>query len=306
MNHQRFLRYVDEVARRGSIRQAAEYLHVAPSAVDRRIHDLEYELGTPIFERLPRGMRLTAAGELFMHYVRESRAELERVRSQIEALKGLRRGKIGLVASQRLAPEFLPRVIAGFRQVHPQVAFDVQIGDHVRALKLLRDYEIDLAVVFNPTAASDIERLAEVELPLMATMRSDHPLAHQPSVKLRDCAGYPIILASPDSGGRQVLSRFLAHKSLQFEPVIVSNNFEFIRGYLLREPAISFQLGHSAVEPAGPVVARPVDERGLPKGSLVLATLRGRQLSVAAMAFAEYCRQVFTASPEAGDSGERC
>src|SRR5258708_6843898 len=55
MNHLRFLRYVDEVARPGSIRQAAERLHVAPSAVNRRILDLEDELGTPIFERLPRG-----------------------------------------------------------------------------------------------------------------------------------------------------------------------------------------------------------------------------------------------------------
>lgn len=293
MNHQRFLRYVDEVARRGSIRQASEALHIAPSAIDRRIQDLEYELGTPIFERFPRGMRLTAAGELFLHYVRQSQAELELTRSQIEALKGLRRGKVTLVASQRLAPEFLPRVVADFRKTHPKVAFEIQIGDHVRALKLLRDFEIDLAVVFNPTAVSDIEWLAEVELPLMATMSSTHPLAGQPSVKLRDCAGYPIILASPESGGRQVLSRFLDHKSLKIEPMIVSNNFEFIRGYLLREPAISFQLGHSAIEPSGPVVALPVDERGLPKGNLVLAVLKGRQLSVAAMAFAEHCRAFF-------------
>ena len=88
MNHLRFLRYADEVARAGSIRQAAERLHVAPSAVNRRIQDIEEELGTPIFERLPRGMRLTTAGELFMRYVRGRAADLERVRSEIEELKG--------------------------------------------------------------------------------------------------------------------------------------------------------------------------------------------------------------------------
>ena len=70
MNHLRFLKYFDETARAGSIRQAAERLHVAPSAVNRRIKDLEAELGVPLFERLPRGMRLTAAGELFVQYVR--------------------------------------------------------------------------------------------------------------------------------------------------------------------------------------------------------------------------------------------
>ena len=76
MNHLRLLRYVDEVARVGSIRQAAERLHVAPSAVNRRIQDIEDELGTPIFERLPRGMRLTAAGELFVRYIRGRAADL--------------------------------------------------------------------------------------------------------------------------------------------------------------------------------------------------------------------------------------
>ena len=77
MNHLRFLSYVDEVARVGSIRQAADRLHIAPSAVNRRILDIEEELGTPLFERLPRGVRLTAAGELFVAYIR-SRPKKER------------------------------------------------------------------------------------------------------------------------------------------------------------------------------------------------------------------------------------
>src|SRR5712692_1811533 len=75
MNHLRFLHYVDEVARVGSVRQAAERLHVAASAVNRRVQDIEDELGTPIFERLPRGMRLTAAGELFVRYIRSRAAD---------------------------------------------------------------------------------------------------------------------------------------------------------------------------------------------------------------------------------------
>ena len=100
MNHLRFLKYFDEVARAGSIRQAAERLHVAPSAVNRRIQDLEEELGVPLFERLPRGMRLTSAGELFVQYVRSRASALDEVRSEIEELQGLRRGSVKVVASQ--------------------------------------------------------------------------------------------------------------------------------------------------------------------------------------------------------------
>ena len=86
MNHLRFLKYFDEVARAGSIRQAAEALHVAPSSVNRRIQDLEEELGVPLFERLPRGMRLTAAGELFVQYVRGRASALDAIEPDPVAL----------------------------------------------------------------------------------------------------------------------------------------------------------------------------------------------------------------------------
>ena len=115
MRHLRFLRYVDEVARAGSIRKAADVLHVTASAVNRRIMDLEEELGAPLFERRPRGVRLTAAGELFVRYIREQTGDVERMKSQIEDLKGLRRGTVRIACSQALALDFLPREIAAYR-----------------------------------------------------------------------------------------------------------------------------------------------------------------------------------------------
>ena len=79
--HAAVLRYFDHVARHGSIRKAAEALHVVSSALNRRILDLEAELGSPLFERLPRGVRPTAAGELFLNYVRRSMRELRASRA---------------------------------------------------------------------------------------------------------------------------------------------------------------------------------------------------------------------------------
>src|SRR5262245_28837188 len=119
MKHLRVLRYVDEVARVGSIRKAADQLNVTASAVNRRIMDLEEELDTPLFERRPRGVRLTAAGEVFVSYLREQNSDLERMKSQIEDLKGMRRGTVRVACSQAVALDFLPRQIAEFRKRHP-------------------------------------------------------------------------------------------------------------------------------------------------------------------------------------------
>jgi DNA-binding transcriptional LysR family regulator len=290
MNHLRFLRYADEVARVGSIRQAAERLHVAPSAVNRRIQDIEDELGTPIFERLPRGMRLTTAGELFMRYVRGRAAELERVRSEIEELKGLRRGVVRLVASQALAPHFLPQVIQAFRQAHPLVAFEARIGDHVQAAAALRNFETDVALVFNLAPESDIERASTLEQRLMAVMHEQHPLARLPSLRLRDCADYPVLLPNRDTGGRQLLDRFLARSSIQLHTMVESNSFEFLRGCLFDRQSISFQMAIGAPPHEHGIVAKPIDDRGFPHGELVLASLRGRQLPTIAYAFVEFLK----------------
>lgn len=298
MNHLRLLNYVDEVARAGSIRQAAERLHVAPSAVNRRIQDLEEELDAPLFERLPRGMRLTAAGELFVGYIRSRSAHLEQVRSDIEDLRGLRRGNVRIVASQALAPAFLPRAVAGFREAHPLVAVQALIGDHVQAVQSLRRFEIDLALVFNPAPEADIERSYEFEQKLVAVMRRGHPLATRPVLRIRDCAEFPLVLPVADIGGRQLLERFLAGSSVKLRPIVESNSFEFMRGYLLYEQAISFQIAIGAVVQGEDLVARELADRAFPRGQLVLASLRGRQLPLVAYAFAEHLRKAMDATGE--------
>src|ERR1700733_2577985 len=121
----RIFRYVDAVARHGSIRKAAEALPVVSSSLNRRILDLEEELGSPLFERLPRGVRPTAAGDLFLAYVRRSMRELEQVGAQIEGLRGLLRGRVRIAVAESVTGHMLPTAIARFQAGHPNVAFYV-------------------------------------------------------------------------------------------------------------------------------------------------------------------------------------
>jgi len=286
MNHLRFLNYFDEVARVGSIRQAAERLHVAPSAVNRRIQDLEQELGVPLFERLPRGMRLTAAGELFVRYVRGRASALEQVRSEIEELQGLRRGTVRLVASQALAPQFMPRLVADFRRDHPLVDFQVRVGDHVLALRALRAFEADLVMAFNLAPESDLEVLVRMEQRLVVLMHRTHPLAaREGGLRLRECMDYPLLLPNRETGGRQLLESYLSRSSVKLRPVVESNSFEFLRGCLHHGHALSVQFAIGAVTEDHDIVTQEITDRQFPTGHLVLAHLRGRQLPIIAHAF---------------------
>lgn len=289
MNHLRFLRYIDEVARAGSIRLAAERLHIAPSAVNRRLLDIEEELGAQIFERLPRGMRLTTAGELFIRYIRSRTAELDQVRSQIEDLRGLRRGTVRLAVSQAVSPDFLPSAIASFRKAHPLVTFEVDVVDHVKALAALRAYDSDLALAFNLAHEADVDILVQVEQKLLAVMHRTHPLAKcASSIRLSDCVEFPLALPDKSTAGRQLLERFLARKSLKLSPAVESNSFEFLLHYLKYEMAITFQIAIGIPENNHELVIHEIEDYGFPCGQLVLARLSRRQLPVIAHTFTEH------------------
>ena len=289
MRHLKLLANVVEVARSGSIRKAAERLNLTPSAMNRRIQDLEAEVGTPLFERRPRGVRLTTAGEMFVRYARSQIAEAERMLSQVEDLRGLRRGPIQIACSQDLALDFLPSRIADFQKQHPKVLFDLKVMDHERALASLAAYEVDLALVYRPAMWPSLRVIASIPQRLVVIVRSDHPLAARKTVRLSECAEYPAALPDRTLSGRQVLDEVTTRRDLRFNMLAESNSFEMLRGLVYRCNMISFQIeiGAPSSDLGMGLTGRPVDVRDLPTADLVLCQLRGRSLPVAAATFAE-------------------
>jgi DNA-binding transcriptional LysR family regulator len=289
MRHLKLLTHVVEVARMGSIRKAAEHLNLTPSAMNRRIQDLEIEVGTPLFERRPRGVRLTTAGEMFVRYARSQIADAGRMKSHVEDLRGLRRGPVLMACSQALALDFLAVRIADFQQQHPKVTFDCKVMDHDRALAALAAYDVDLALIYRPRMSPTWRVIASVPQRLVAIVRSDHPFAGRKSVRLSECLEYPVALPDRTLSGRQILDEVTTRRELNFNIMAESNSFEMLRGLVFRSNVISFQIGIGApTEDLGiGLVGCPVDTRDLPAADLVLCQLRGRGLSVAAATFAE-------------------
>jgi len=289
MRHLKLLSHVVEVARTGSIRKAAEQLNLTPSAMNRRIQDLELEVGTPLFERRPRGVKLTTAGEMFVRYARSQIADAERMKSYVEDLRGLRRGPIQIACSQALAFDFLAVRIAAFQKLHSRVIFEIKVMDHERALAALAGYEADLALIFRPAMLPTIRVITSKPQRLVAVFREEHPLAAKKAIRLSDCVSYPIAAPDRSLGGRQILDEACARRDLRLNFLAESNSFEMLRGLIFHCDMISFQIEIGA--PSGHLgmglASRPIDTRDVPTADLVLCQLRGRALSVAATTFAE-------------------
>ena len=200
MKHLLPLTYIDAVTKAGSIRKAAETLAITSTALNRRILAMEEELGVPIFERLPRGVRLTTAGEILIHHIREQLTDMERVKSQIADLTGERRGHVSIACSQALLSFFLPEQITIYRKEHPAVTFSILLRDRAAAEQALTDFSADLLLVFEPIRLFEFQTLLNIRQPLHAVMEKDHPLAKQESLRLRECC---LLYTSPSPRDRQ-------------------------------------------------------------------------------------------------------
>lgn len=302
MRHLRLLSYVDEVARCGSIRKAAEQLNVTSSALNRRILDLEQELDAPLFERRARGVRLTAAGEVFVHFVRQQNGDLERMKSQIQDLKGLRRGTVRIACSQALALDFLPREIAAFRRRHAAVSFDVKVLDHEQAMAALAAYDVDLLLAFRPPYLANFQPLMTLEQRLVAIMPARHPLAERKTLRLRDCVRYPVALAGSGFGGRGLLDQFCTRTGLRFQIAAESNSFELLRSLASHCELVTFQIRIGAPPGLAGMTTRDVDARDATRANLVLGQLRGRNLPVATAVFAEQLTRALHAHEASEDA----
>ena len=287
MRHLRLFQYIDAIVREGSVRRAAEKLYVSASALDRRLQDLEEELGTAIFERHARGMRLTAAGEIYVNYIRRHIAESQRVESEINRLKGMQQGRVAIAVSPALATDFVPSLVRDFRLAHPGISFLVNVAQHEVAMQHLLNYDVDLAIIIAPPKHPDVFDLAVVKQPLLAAMDKDHPLTERSSLRLSDCLQYPIVLPSAGLTTRGMLDTALRPLGPDAKIAAETNSYEVMRGLLHGTDQVGFVLstGRHQRENSSSIVYRPISAREIYPVPIICAQLRNRGLSVAAAQF---------------------
>lgn len=285
--------YVDAVARHGSMRKAAEALHIASSALNRRVLDLEEELGAKLFERLPRGVRATAAGELFLAYVRRSIKELRVVQAQIDGLRGLVRGQVRVAVAESVTGRMLPDAIKEYQRQHPGIDFSITVeGPERLAEALLRD-TVDLILTHQLPESRAVAVLAQAVQPLCALVAPEHPLAVRATLRLADCIGYPIAMPDHTLAARALLDVALKRASVNFEPAIVSNSIETTKVFARTSQGICFSFRIGGKPDVSGMVSVPLSDAGLADAKLSLAYRRGRVLPVAAAAFAEHVGEIF-------------
>ncbi len=281
MLHAAALYYFREVARSGSIRRAAQTLNIAASAVNRQVLNLETDLGTPLFDRLPGGMRLTTAGELLLSHVTSTLHDFDRVRASIDDLKAARSGHVAIAAVDSMLVDFLPRSIDRFRLDFPAVTYSVVAAQPPDVLAMVAAGDIDIGFTFVGKVPHAVRFLTDIPAPIGMVMRSDHPLARQPNVTFAEAAVYPILTQSgPLPKGADIDAAFATFK-LELRPRLQSNSIQMLKLSIMLNMGISFftRLGFLHEIEQGDIVWRPLASPGVNTVRLGLVIPANRSLS---------------------------
>lgn len=290
--HAAGLRYFEQVARDGSIRRAAERLHVASSAVNRQILKLEEEIGVPLFERVHQGVHLTEAGGALLRHVRHTFADFERTKSEIDSLGGVVTGHVRMVCLESLAARVMPAVVAELAVTYPRVTLSVIVVEPNEAWEELRSGQTDFGAVFVDRRAKDVEVQNSLVTAIGAVMRPDHPLARRKSVTLTDCADYPVLTLPDRWLIDAIMSSEFAKSGAGFKTRVISNSIELMRKAILSGLGIGFftPVGFIDEIKRRELVHIPLAEPWLADSELGVLVPRGRAPSAPVSAVLEAVR----------------
>ncbi|ONI85346.1 LysR family transcriptional regulator [Actinosynnema sp. ALI-1.44] len=185
------LRVLEAVSATGSVRGAADTLHVTTSAVSQQLGRLEREIGQKLLERNGRGIRLTEADTVLAAHARRLLDQVERIEADLAERQGAVAGRLTIGAFATAARSLLPDALRRLRAEHPGLEVRMSEYEPTDAIPLVRRADLDIAVVQDWPAAplvlpDGLCRQSLLDDPFDVALPADHPLATRETVTLPD------------------------------------------------------------------------------------------------------------------------
>ena len=313
----RRISHFHEAARLGSVRAAADFLNVAPSAVSRQITQLEHELGMPLLERHRRGVKPTEAGERVLEYYRQRLAQQEVLLESLQSLKGLQSGSLVLAIGEGFI-EGLAGPLSRFSARYPGIELKVNLCGTNEVIRQVVEDEAHLGLVFYPTRDPKIRTHVSRPQPVCAVVNPQHALAQQfgaqegsrraagklEPLSLATLASHSLALPEVSFGIRQIVAQAEHQAGVMLSPTLTCNALAMLKQFalhggvtLLPEFVVSEEVA------AGRLCRIPLQEAQFVTPHVQLISRLGRQLSDGASRLSSLLQQDMTAfSPSEGGS----
>ncbi|RMQ94065.1 LysR family transcriptional regulator [Pseudomonas savastanoi pv. glycinea] len=288
--------YFFEAVRLGSVRAAADFLDVAPSAVSRQIAQLEHELGAPLLERHRRGVKPTEAGDRVLAYYRQRLSQQEVLLESLQALRGLQSGSVVLAIGEGFIDD-LTEPLTKFSTLYPKVELQVNVCGTNELIRQVVEDEAHIGLVFNPPADPKIRSHAHQKQPVCVMVSPDHPLAqHDGPIPLKDLDSYRLGLLGVSYGIRQILTQAEQQCGVSLMLTLTCNTFAMLKRFAMSGGVTLLPTFVVVDELAsGKLIALPLESQVFSESQVHIISRLGRQLSVGSSRLLGLLQQDMTA-----------
>ncbi|MDR5782512.1 LysR family transcriptional regulator [Caballeronia sp. LZ065] len=214
------------VVEEGSIARAASRAHIAPSALSRRIADLESAIGAALLIRSPAGVQMTEAGQHAYAGARSIHSQLEGMAREIQSLSGQVAGVVRLHANASAIVGFLPERLTRFKARYPlvDIALTEQISDEV--IRACLDDRADVGISARSNAPAGLDTWHFAADPLMVVLPPDHALAQADALSFADVVRFPLVALQAGGSLDQTLKEHADAARAALNVSVTVNSFD--------------------------------------------------------------------------------
>lgn len=199
------------IAQTGSFNRAAERLYLTQPSVTARIQALEKEIGQTLFERKPRGVRLTDAGRVLLPHAERVLQSIRKARQAMSDLETASGGSLTVGSALTVSTYTLPDILAKFKSSFPAVEVSVRTGRSQQIQQLVLEDTVQLGLVHSPLASHhDIEAIPLYSEPIVLVIHPGHPVANLQQANAEQLAGESFITSDRSSGYWAMVEQFWA------------------------------------------------------------------------------------------------
>jgi len=277
------LRYVCAIAETGSFSRAAERCQIAQPSLSQQVLKLEEDLGTRLFDRLGRSVRLTEAGRAFLPHARSILSQMGTARSSVTDKCADVRGSVAVGVIPTIAPYLMPRYTTAFAKKYAEAKLRIVEETTPILVESLRDLSIDLAILALPLRHKDLELFPLRTEPLFAVLPKNHPLAATESLALKDLRGESFVMLRDGHCFRDLSIAACTHARVTPRIAFESGQFSSLFAMVAAGVGISLVPEMAIDRNAGCRYVRLSDARAT--RTIVAAILRGRSFNRVQQAF---------------------
>jgi DNA-binding transcriptional LysR family regulator len=290
----------DAVVRENGIGRAARRLRVSQPAVSKQLQTLEQSVGAALVDRLPRGVRLTAAGEVLAGYATRIMALAGDAEQALAGLRGLVAGRLTVGASTTIGTYFLPQLLARYRERHPGIELHLEVANTHVIQRSLHERRVDIALTEGFVHLKALRARVFLADELVPIVPVGHPLARGAAVRLDRFCAEPLLLREPGSGTREVIEAALAKRGLAITPLMTLGSTEAIKRSVAAGVGVAFVSSLAVRQELEDRRLATVPLKGFRlKRSLHVVQARDRHVSAAVQAFLELLGKDSPRSPPA-------